>query len=88
MIQSRTACPRIHSNRFSHFGVTTSAPMVLSRMHLIHTYMYTYTNTRPVARASRVCNGGQRAAFMQIRACARGKFLIQFGFACAYMPGT
>jgi len=33
---------------------------------------------------ARIRNGGEFAAFMQIRACARGKFLIQFGFA--YTP--
>lgn len=54
-------------------------------MHLTHTY--TQIRTQILTRAPRVCNGGERAAFMQIRACARGKFLIQFGFACAYTPG-
>jgi len=69
----------IHSNRFSHFGVTTSArwsyPDALD------------THTHALARRGFVTEASA-PAFMQIRACARGKFLIQFGFAYAYTSGT
>jgi len=79
------------------FGIS-AMDLALNRIHRISspmcaaicctdTHTHTHTHTHTSARAypcARICNGGEFAAFMQIRACARGKFLIQFGFA--YTP--
>lgn len=62
------------SNEVDHF-------VGFNRRTCTHVCVTTRTDGGRARANSKACSRGELAAFMQIRACARGKFLIQFGFA-------